>query len=815
MRRPLFAVAVFLALGIVSSYSLLEKRSVLGVLLLISAGVSACELCGLSRRYFAAAVFGAAVFAFSFYSYSAALAATSDAALATTSDAAFATTPDDAFDAVSDAAFAATSDAALATTSDDVFDAASDAALAATSDAALAAASDLISGDACHGGNNSVKISGRADEVHRDGEKISIVVHTDKASILVTYFGDIKPEDIAGRNVTVCGDISEPARRRNPRCFDYRLFLRSRGIALVMYADSIEADGHPCGLRGMTAALSTGAREGFAQAISEISGEDGASLARAVLFGEEEYLSDETLQAYRSNGTAHVLAVSGLHVGIIYGAWKKLKKKLRFRGGDFVFAAFLLFYCACASWTPSVVRAAAAVLISAAADRRCRRFDMASALSAVLTVSCAVRPYSLFSPSLQMSYIAVMSMTFLTSHFTKVFGRYVSAALPVQISAAAYCAFAYGTLPVAGLLANIPVLFLISMYVPAGAACFAVFLLTRRVPEAGAYFMYFTGSACNAVNKAAFAGGLIEVTTAQMTLPLLIFFGTAAAFASCEWTWIHLIARAEKRKAIGALLIVALVTAFAAEIDRTPFDRAEAVFVDVGQGDCLHLKLSGRTDVLIDGGGSVRRNVGKNTLRAYLLANGTSDVDLALATHLHTDHFKGIEELAECFSVDAVRTSWTKGDVIRFGDGSKIEILWPLAENRESGDENYYSVVYKAEISGVSILVTGDITEEGEKAIVKEYEGTDKLKCDILKVSHHGSRYSSCGEFLDAVSPAAAVICVGRNSYGHPAPSVIEKLSKKGIIVFRTDEDGAVGIIHEEDGFAICGETTGTITKFS
>ena len=95
-------------------------------------------------------------------------------------------------------------------------------------------------------------------------------------------------------------------------------------------------------------------------------------------------------------------------------------------------------------------------------------------------------------------------------------------------------------------------------------------------------------------------------------------------------------------------------------------------------------------------------------------------------------------------------------------------------------------------------------TEEGEKALVERYGGTGKLKADVLKVSHHGSRYSTCDEFLEAVDPEIAIIGVGRNNYGHPADEVIEKLRENDIIVYRTDLDGAIGIRAEDGRIEVC-----------
>lgn len=102
------------------------------------------------------------------------------------------------------------------------------------------------------------------------------------------------------------------------------------------------------------------------------------------------------------------------------------------------------------------------------------------------------------------------------------------------------------------------------------------------------------------------------------------------------------------------------------------------------------------------------------------------------------------------------------------------------------------------------MLVTGDITKEGEISLLEKYKGSSKLKCDILKIAHHGSKYSSCQEFLDAVRPKICVIGVGKNNYGHPSNEVIEKLKKSGIIFFRTDHDGAVGFISRKGNIEVC-----------
>ena len=251
------------------------------------------------------------------------------------------------------------------------------------------------------------------------------------------------------------------------------------------------------------------------------------------------------------------------------------------------------------------------------------------------------------------------------------------------------------------------------------------------------------------------------------------------------------------------------------------FNNCNVTFVDVGQGDCICVN-TGEEVYLFDGGGSENYNLGKGTLRPYLLKNRMGMVDGAFVTHLHTDHYKGICELAregmveKLYIYDANRLVQEeilrdtglqpediiylcKGQEVKLDEGYSVEILWPAgkteSEYREmiarDEDENINSLVMRIDALGTSILVTGDIDEEGERMVIEE--GQEALKVDILKVAHHGSKYSSSDEFLDAVSPGIAVIQVGKNNYGHPTPETLERLAARGVSVYRNDLDGAVG----------------------
>lgn len=195
-------------------------------------------------------------------------------------------------------------------------------------------------------------------------------------------------------------------------------------------------------------------------------------------------------------------------------------------------------------------------------------------------------------------------------------------------------------------------------------------------------------------------------------------------------------------------------------------------------------------------------------------------IDLAIVTHPQLDHYGGFIDLLDRYSFGAFlmtgRTpddeslTWRtliakikeknipiifvgRGDRITQGDNI-IEILSPEATFRESGELNDTGVVAHVRMASTSILLTADIGNDLEEYLRKR----DALRADILKVAHHGSKYSSSNQFLSSVRPKVAIIGVGENRYGHPAKDVLERLENfvKGNI-FRTDRDGTITVVVE------------------
>ncbi len=269
-----------------------------------------------------------------------------------------------------------------------------------------------------------------------------------------------------------------------------------------------------------------------------------------------------------------------------------------------------------------------------------------------------------------------------------------------------------------------------------------------------------------------------------------------------------------KKHPLAALLIVVIAAAvliFQHVSENTPtvtvpMDGLYVHYIDVGQGDS-ELICCGGQYMLIDAG---TPSAG-DTVVEYIQDLGIKTLDYVVCTHGHDDHCGGLDAVVESFGVDTIFTSPYAGDAAsylrfvetvesaqltletpdlgakyRLGD-AQFEFIGPLADHKNVNDD---SLVMRLTYGDTSFLFTGDMTEKAEKELIEDGEN---VKCDVLKVGHHGSSGSSCYQFLYEAEPKIAVISCGKdNDYGHPHDEALSRLKDAGVTVYRTDELGSV-----------------------
>lgn len=282
------------------------------------------------------------------------------------------------------------------------------------------------------------------------------------------------------------------------------------------------------------------------------------------------------------------------------------------------------------------------------------------------------------------------------------------------------------------------------------------------------------------------------------------------------------LSRRTKHSVILFIIILAILLC-CAQLFADKADNLTIHFIDVGQGDSILLHSSNGTTILIDGG---TPDNGNNIL-LYLKRLGIEKLDLVISTHPHADHIGGLSTVLEGIQVNGVvdpgviyptgtyesylRTIKEKkipfktvvaGDKIEVSDINLIlEVLAPFPEQLDYDDDvNDVSIVIRAIFGKVRFLLTGDAGFNTEDLLIR-----DKvyLESTVLKVGHHGSRYSTGDLFLRLVKPEVAVIQVGDNSYGHPTEDVLEKLARRNVKIFRNDHHGTIVITTDGEKYEV------------
>ena len=702
----------------------------------------------------------------------------------------------------------------------------------------------------------TVLLRGRITEaVYAGEEKCRVTLDCGYyGKVLLTVKGECAYENLPGRLAEARAELSLPEGASNPGAFDYRNHLRSEGVYLTgeCRAAGLRA-GRLCRdpFRGLC--INAVSRFRFRlylrlKALEGTEDEGSAGILTGMLFGSKEYLPDSTYESFQENGTAHILSVSGLHVGVIYaGMAALLGRKRRSRAGTAAIVSGLILYAFLASFSVSVTRAVWMIFLSIGAEKIHRRYDMLSAACITASFLLIRNPALVHSTGFILSFSAVVSLAVAGSGLARLpepaspAGKTLwKVFLPVTAIQAGMapvnaCLFHYFSL--AAFLANMPVIFLSGIIIPLGMLAGLLSLL----PEALGFLFVLPARCCGYLaqamcwfNDLTGLGGRLSWKVPAPSMWMMLGFYLLLWLLLSEHSLLFGVDRRKLKAAGAAMLALFLLTAVQTQL------RPDAVFVDVGQGDCIHLHTRDGKDYLVDGGGSVFTDydVGKKVIVPYLLANGIGHLDGVFISHMDADHYKGLAGVMEEMKVKSVflyegygnclpetleRLGLTEenlprvillngGDRVRLGRDAALEVLAPeeyipltyeeeesiwdagygTPEGEGETDLNGACLVMRAQIRGACILLTGDIGEEQEERFLEKGPAVT-LRCDILKVSHHGSKYSSSEAFLEAVRPKAAVIQVGANNrFGHPAFQTLNRLEDAGARVFRTDRDGAV-----------------------
>ena len=594
-------------------------------------------------------------------------------------------------------------------------------------------------------------------------------------------------------------------------------FHRGNGIALLAYQSgevSVEQPETPW-WQYPAAYI----RQFLTDLIREVFPADTESFARALLLGDDDDITYEQNTAFKVTGIRHIIAVSGLHVSILFGFIYAVTGKRRLLTA-LIGLPVLALFAAVAGLTPSVIRACVMHGLMMLALLFNREYDPPTALSFSALAMLIVNPLVITSVSFQLSVgcTAGISLFAERSKYWLLEDRHLGHAKGKDLLSRSVRAFA-GSVSVS--------LGAISITTPLSAAYFgAVSLISPLTNLLTLWIVTFAFYGIMAVcllglfwNAGAAALAWLVSWPIRYILELTRFLAEiplAAVYTRSEYIVVWLVfcyllfgiclwMKNKKPLVFSCIAAIGLCAALLASWIGPVEDPFRMTVLDVGQGQSIILQSEGKT-YLVDCGGTYSDEAA-DTAAETLLSMGISRIDGLILTHYDADHAGGAEMLLSRIRADALYlpawedemqigqrlSAYSGGEVVlveqdlelAWGD-SRITLI--TSEIRDSGNESSLCLLFQP--GTYDILITGDRGTLGEKLLMQEHS---LPKLDVLVVGHHGSKNSTCAELLELTQPRVAVISVEEgNRYGHPAQELLDRLAAAGCEIFRTDEDGTV-----------------------
>ena len=619
-----------------------------------------------------------------------------------------------------------------------------------------------------------------------------------------------------GRNIELNGKIIIPSENTNPLLFNYRRYLLGKNIEFQLI-------GKPKTIKTLDSNISLKyklQRTFYKRVQTQFSNlkAQNANTIKGLILGASNNTDRVEYDKYKELGIAHILAISGLHIGIIAGFFIYilsiigLKRKYNF----FITLFILWVYGFLIAFPPSTLRALIMFTIIMVSKLSNKPYDFFNILAFSFIISLSINPFWIFSIGFQLSYIATASLGLILPKLKECIYPHKSNLIDLFLTVLAVNtgifplqSLYFNEFPIYTFVSNIIILPIATINLILGFLNLASDIFVPILD----LFLTIQSMIVDYIYK----------------LPMRTFYlsslkiGEIIAYYILVMVVLNIKSLQALGKSIKKALFVSLVfLLLMVSINSLKPGNLEIDFIDIGQGDSMLIK-KGSTQYLIDTGGDVfgTFDVGEKILLPYLVKTGNRDIEGIIITHFDKDHYGALQSLINKISIDKVLVGseiadlelkqklkdanipvakLVKGSRITIDKDVSLHVVYPDKETRRSKIENNNSLVIILEAYNKKILFTGDTESSIEKELVSQ--GIEPV--DILKVAHHGSQSSSTEEFIAMLSPQISVISVGRNnSYNHPSEEVIQRLHNYNTEIYRTDTMGLIKVKIDKKGMDI------------
>lgn len=570
-------------------------------------------------------------------------------------------------------------------------------------------------------------------------------------------------------------------------------------------------------------------RRAMGEHIAELFSDETAGLALALTTGDKSGLTGGFYTALKRCGLAHVVAVSGMHMSMVVMLAAMLVRRRRRKMMAIVSIPLVLAFMALTGFAPSVVRAGVMQILLLLGPALSREGDTVTSLSFALLLLLLQNPYATMSVGLQLSFLSVAGILTITGRLNEKFFhrfplkkgktkprrlynkavRFLVGCVTMSIGAIAFTTpltvYYFGTVSLISPLANLLTLWAVTALF---LLCLPAAALGGVLPVAGKVLAALAEPVSWLFHRIVYGLSSLPFASVSLETGRYILFWLLFVYAvigAC------ILFRKEKPKPIVPVCCCAIALAAALLLNALSLRGSglAVTVLNVGQGQSILLATQSST-ALVDCGGSGWEDPG-DIAADYVQAMGKSTLDLLILTHYHSDHACGVPELMERLDVAALAVpdvepdSTLRAEILALAEEKGTEVIFieedtvveldsasltlyaPLGTG--GGNEEGLSVL--ATQGDFDALITGDMNAAVERRLVKYGNLPD---IELLVAGHHGSASSTSAELLEAVMPEYAVISVGYNTYGHPAPETLDRLEQAGCTVWRTDLRGTITI---------------------
>lgn len=723
-----------------------------------------------------------------------------------------------------------------------------------------------------------VSVQGRIERMEYKGDQTVLYLkHTSviyagerfREPKLLIYAKEI-PGLKVGNEILAEGSLHRFLPPRNPGEFDQQAYYGALHLRASLYAEeiSVENQSYDAALH-----LLHLLRVRLTGNLLQAAGPKEGGVLACMLLGDKSQLDPEVKELYQGAGLAALLAISGLHVSFLgMGLYRVLRRLGLSYGKSFLLGGTVMVcYGVMIGGSQAAVRAIIMFCIALAGDCLGKTYDLVSAACAAALVMLWQSPLLLTQCGFLLSFGAVAGIGLISGQLDGCIwrgngagtGRSLSLSqgidricralntgISIQIVSLPVTAWYFYQVPAYGILLNLAALPLMSLVLVSGVLAALLGLLPgggvwqTAAAGGGVYLLRLYERLCELALS--LPGGRVLLGRpkiwqlfAYITIWAVFFWrlwtskqreketsagpleeGGGNSYGGMAWKW--------RLGLLCCLLLSGLC------LKTPPVSGLRIDFLDVGQGDSIVIQTAGHA-VMVDGGSSDVKNVGKYRLDPFLKCLGIGRLDCLVLTHCDGDHINGAvylmeqkevaigclalpaagrkgkdreqyEELAHFAGSQGIPVWWMKaGDAFEAG-GAAFTCLYPQAD-MEPLDSNDASLVLWCAYEDFDLLLTGDLGSEGEERLLSK-EGLPRI--DMLKVGHHGSKGSTSESFLKAIAPSWAVISCGReNRYGHPHEELLNRLAQQQVDWRATKDSGGIELTFSDGRIRISGYSRG------